>query len=72
MIATGAPATVMAASPLFAPQVARLFPEGGWMTTDDVRGPCNMDRLTKADSPAERVLGCDLCPYAGFRPNEQE
>ncbi|MCB9162486.1 MAG: ATP-binding cassette domain-containing protein [Caldilineaceae bacterium] len=37
VIATGAPATVMAASPLFAPQVARLFPGSGWMTTDDVR-----------------------------------
>ena len=37
VIAVGTPATVMAASPLFAPQVARLFPGSGWMTTDDVR-----------------------------------
>ena len=36
IIATGAPATVLGASPLFAPQVARLFPETGWMTAEDV------------------------------------
>jgi energy-coupling factor transporter ATP-binding protein EcfA2 len=37
VIADGAPSAVMATSPLFAPQVARLFPNSGWMTTDDVR-----------------------------------
>ena len=36
IIAEGAPAMVMGASPLFAPQVARLFPDTGWMTAEDV------------------------------------
>lgn len=36
MIASGPPAEVMGASPLFAPQVARLFPGTGWLTPDDV------------------------------------
>ena len=36
IIADGDPATVMGASPLFAPQIARLFPNKGWLTTDDV------------------------------------
>lgn len=35
VIADGAPATVLGASPLFAPQVARLFPESGWLTLED-------------------------------------
>jgi energy-coupling factor transport system ATP-binding protein len=36
VIAEGAPAEVMATSPLFAPQIARLFPETGWLTAEDV------------------------------------
>ncbi len=36
VIAEGAPAEVMATSPLFAPQIAKLFPETGWLTADDV------------------------------------
>jgi energy-coupling factor transport system ATP-binding protein len=36
IIANGAPAEVMGASPLFAPQVARLYPGSGWMTVEDV------------------------------------
>ena len=36
IIAQGAPATVLGASPLFAPQMARLFPNTGWLTPDDV------------------------------------
>ncbi len=35
IIASGAPAEVLGASPLFAPQVARLFPGSGWLTPDD-------------------------------------
>jgi energy-coupling factor transport system ATP-binding protein len=35
IIASGAPAPVLGASPLFAPQVARLFPESGWLTVED-------------------------------------
>lgn len=35
IIANGAPAEVMAASPLFAPQIARLFPGTGWLTERD-------------------------------------
>lgn len=42
VIAQGAPATVLGASPLFAPQIARLFPNTGWLTPDDV-----FDNLTK-------------------------
>jgi energy-coupling factor transport system ATP-binding protein len=36
IIAEGAPATVLGASPLFAPQIARLFPGTGWLTPEDV------------------------------------
>jgi energy-coupling factor transporter ATP-binding protein EcfA2 len=35
IIASGAPGPVLGASPLFAPQVARLFPESGWLTVED-------------------------------------
>jgi energy-coupling factor transport system ATP-binding protein len=35
IIASGAPAPVLGASPLFAPQVARLFPDSGWLTVED-------------------------------------
>jgi energy-coupling factor transport system ATP-binding protein len=35
IIASGEPAQVLGASPLFAPQVARLFPGTGWLTPDD-------------------------------------
>ncbi len=38
IIAQGAPAEVLGASPLFAPQIAKLFPETGWLTVDDVLG----------------------------------
>ena len=36
IIANGPPNEVMATSPLFAPQVARLFPNSGWLTPADV------------------------------------
>jgi len=35
IIASGDPAQVLGASPLFAPQVARLFPGTGWLTPED-------------------------------------
>jgi energy-coupling factor transporter ATP-binding protein EcfA2 len=35
IIAAGAPAQVLGASPLFAPQVARLFPNSGWLTAEE-------------------------------------
>jgi energy-coupling factor transporter ATP-binding protein EcfA2 len=38
IIAEGEAAEVMATSPLFAPQIAKLFPSTGWLTTDDVLG----------------------------------
>ncbi|HHY58879.1 MAG TPA: energy-coupling factor ABC transporter ATP-binding protein [Chloroflexi bacterium] len=38
IIAEGEPSEVMATSPLFAPQIAKLFPETGWLTADDVSG----------------------------------
>ena len=34
-LAEGDPSVVMGASPLFAPQVAKLFPGTGWLTVDD-------------------------------------
>jgi energy-coupling factor transport system ATP-binding protein len=36
IIAQGAPGGVLGASPLFAPQIARLFPNRGWLTPEDV------------------------------------
>jgi energy-coupling factor transport system ATP-binding protein len=36
VIADGPTAEVLGSSPLFAPQVARLFPNMGWLTTEDV------------------------------------
>lgn len=38
IIAEGDPAAVLGSSPLFAPQMARLFPESGWLTVTDVFG----------------------------------
>ncbi|MFM7584448.1 MAG: ABC transporter ATP-binding protein [Caldilinea sp.] len=38
IIAEGPPTEVLATSPLFAPQIARLFPESGWLTAEDVTG----------------------------------
>jgi energy-coupling factor transporter ATP-binding protein EcfA2 len=35
VIADGPPAQVLGASPLFAPQVARLFPKRGWLTAQE-------------------------------------
>jgi len=35
IIASGAPGQVLGSSPLFAPQVARLFPGTGWLTPED-------------------------------------
>jgi energy-coupling factor transport system ATP-binding protein len=35
IIASGDPAQVMGTSPLFAPQVSRLFPGSGWLTAED-------------------------------------
>ncbi len=36
VIADGPPARVLGSSPLFAPQIARLFPGSGWLTPRDV------------------------------------
>jgi energy-coupling factor transport system ATP-binding protein len=36
ILASGSPHEIMAASPLFAPQIARLFPSSGWLTAEDV------------------------------------
>jgi energy-coupling factor transport system ATP-binding protein len=36
VIANGPPAEVLGNSPLFAPQVARLFPGLGWLTVEEV------------------------------------
>jgi energy-coupling factor transport system ATP-binding protein len=40
IIASGAPAETLGASPLFAPQVARLFPGTGWLTVEDALANC--------------------------------
>jgi energy-coupling factor transport system ATP-binding protein len=36
VISEGDPTNVLGASPLFAPQIARLFPGVGWLTVKDV------------------------------------
>lgn len=38
VVAEGSPQAVLSDSPLFAPQVARLFPGTGWLTPQDVVG----------------------------------
>jgi energy-coupling factor transporter ATP-binding protein EcfA2 len=38
VVADGTPQAVLAGSAIFAPQVARLFPEQGWLTVKDVLG----------------------------------
>lgn len=38
VIAAGDPGAVLGSSPMFAPQVARLFPGTGWLTVEDVPG----------------------------------
>ncbi len=38
LIADGTPAMVLGSSPLFAPQVARIFPGQGWLTAADALG----------------------------------
>ncbi len=43
IIAQGAPAEVLGASPLFAPQIARLFPGTGWLTPEDVMGEAKLE-----------------------------
>ncbi|PDW04328.1 ABC transporter ATP-binding protein [Candidatus Viridilinea mediisalina] len=35
LVADGSPQSVLANSPLFAPQVARIFPGSGWLTVED-------------------------------------
>jgi energy-coupling factor transport system ATP-binding protein len=35
VIAAGPTAEILATSPLFAPQIARLFPDSGWLTVED-------------------------------------
>jgi len=42
VIADGSP-EVLTASPLFAPQVARLFPGTGWLTVEDALAGLNME-----------------------------
>jgi energy-coupling factor transporter ATP-binding protein EcfA2 len=43
VVADGSP-QVLAASPRFAPQVARLFPGTGWLTVEDALGGMDTDR----------------------------
>ena len=43
VIASGPAASVLGASPLFAPQIARLFPGTGWLTPDDALRGLNQD-----------------------------
>jgi len=50
IIASGRPAEVLGASPLFAPQVARLFPGTGWLTTQDTLSAL-ADRSNPAIAP---------------------
>jgi len=43
VVAAGPSATVLTASPLLVPQVARLFPGTGWLTVDDALTGLNFD-----------------------------
>jgi energy-coupling factor transporter ATP-binding protein EcfA2 len=46
IIASGEPGRILGASPLFAPQVARLFPGAGWLTPEDaLRGLAGRDNF---------------------------
>ncbi len=62
VVAGGTPAGVLAASPLFAPQVARLFPGTGWLTVEDVLySPTRCTRIrrgvTRSNRQASRNRG---------------
>ncbi len=46
VIAEGDPATVLGSSPLFAPQIAKLFPQSGWLTVDDVLAAASAAEVT--------------------------
>jgi len=48
IIAQGAPAQVLGASPLFAPQVARLFPGAGWLTPAEALRGLTAERNLKS------------------------
>jgi energy-coupling factor transport system ATP-binding protein len=48
IIMRGDPGLVLGSSPLFAPQVARLFPGTGWLTPEDVLGSKPTSGLTRA------------------------
>ncbi len=43
VVADGPPSEVLTAFPLFAPQVARLFPGAGWLTVEDALTGLNVD-----------------------------
>jgi energy-coupling factor transport system ATP-binding protein len=46
VIAAGPTAEILATSPLFAPQIARLFPDSGWLTVEDALAGMG-DRVTR-------------------------
>jgi energy-coupling factor transport system ATP-binding protein len=52
IIADGPAAAVLGASPLFAPQMARLFPGRGWLTVDDVLAALQ-DQAVKGEDMSE-------------------
>jgi energy-coupling factor transport system ATP-binding protein len=45
VIACGAAAEVLTDSPMFAPQIARLFPNRGWLTVKDVLGTIDHQKI---------------------------
>jgi len=49
IIAAGSPAAVLGSSPLFAPQIARLFPGTGWLTVEDVLRYNNSSTLSRTE-----------------------
>lgn len=51
IIAGGCPQDVLATSPFFAPQIARLFPETGWLTLQDVK----IDHLSTVNQIQELI-----------------
>jgi energy-coupling factor transporter ATP-binding protein EcfA2 len=56
VIADGPPAQVLGASPLFAPQVARLFPKRGWLTAQEALEGLSGDYTSGASTPIKRGM----------------
>jgi energy-coupling factor transporter ATP-binding protein EcfA2 len=52
IIASGATVDILNASPLFAPQIAKLFPGRGWLTVDDALEAISVSAAKADDGPS--------------------